>query len=121
MSIAAGVRSDRGTRLGTSLTASCPATVTGLTSLQAQEGILAVTRVGHSPVAVTIDPIANEAFVVNKGSQEVTDLGLQTCEIKIRYAVGARGSLTVRVKNGTSYSPRRASVAQLVEQLIRNQ
>jgi DNA-binding beta-propeller fold protein YncE len=88
VSIAAGVRNDRGTKLGISLIAFCFAAVIGLTSLGAREGILAVTRVGRSPVAVTIDPAANEAFVVNKGSQEVTVLDLQTHEIKIRYAVG---------------------------------
>ena len=74
--------------LGLSFFVSCLAMILGLTTLQAQEGILAVTRVGRSPVAVTVDPAANEAFVVNKVSHEVTVLDLQSHEIKSRYSVG---------------------------------
>jgi serine/threonine protein kinase, bacterial len=50
--------------------------------------VLGVTAVGDSPMAVAIHPIANLAFVANRGSRDITVLNLATRQVTGKYTVG---------------------------------
>jgi len=60
----------------------------GVPALQAQKDIIAVTPVGENPVAVTINPTAGQAFVLNKMSKDVYIIDLKTRAVVGKYLVG---------------------------------
>jgi YVTN family beta-propeller protein len=60
----------------------------GATVLPAQDEVVAAVPVGQSPVAVAINPLAGQAFVLNKLSKDVYVIDLKTHGAVAKYLVG---------------------------------
>ncbi|HYK90369.1 MAG TPA: YncE family protein [Acidobacteriota bacterium] len=57
-------------------------------AISAQGGIVGAAVVGQSPVAVAINPVVGQAFVLNKGSKDVSVLDLKSRSVVTKYLVG---------------------------------
>ncbi len=60
----------------------------GASAVLSGDDIVAVAAVGQNPVAVAVNPVLGQAFVLNKGSKDVSVLDLKTHSLVTRYAVG---------------------------------
>ncbi len=60
----------------------------GVASVLSADSIVAVAAVGQNPVAVAINPVLGQAFVLNKGSKDVSVLDLKTHSLVTKYLVG---------------------------------
>jgi DNA-binding beta-propeller fold protein YncE len=56
--------------------------------VQSQQAIPGVLMVGTQPVAVGINPITSQAFVLNKGSQDVAVVDLRSRSVVGKYLIG---------------------------------
>lgn len=75
----------------------------GVQALQAQNDIVAATPVGRLPVAVAINPVTGQAFVLNKGSQDVYIIDLKTHAVVGKYLLG-------RIPEGIAVNPQTNTV-----------
>ncbi len=57
-------------------------------ALMPQDGIIAAVTVGQNPAAVAVNPMAGQAFVLNKGSKDVYVLDLKSHATVAKYQVG---------------------------------
>ena len=60
----------------------------GAPALRAQDVILGVIPAGVRPVAVSINPVTGQAFVLNKGSQDISVIDIQTRTTVMKYKIG---------------------------------